>query len=52
VFTTIYPESVDAFFEAAEARHLRMIAGKVMMDRNAPDYICDTVASAYEDSKG
>ena len=51
VFATVFPESVDAFFEAAEARNLCMITGKVMMDRNAPDYLCDTVERSYEDSK-
>ena len=51
VFGTVHPESVDAFFEAAEARQLRMIAGKVLMDRNAPEYLLDTPASGYADSK-
>ncbi|MFQ4138893.1 guanine deaminase [Nodosilinea sp. PGN35] len=51
VFAAVFPESVDAFFEAAEARHLRMISGKVMMDRNAPDYLCDTAQSSYDESK-
>jgi len=51
VFGTVHPQSVDAFFAAAEARNLRMIAGKVMMDRNAPDYLCDTVESSYRDSR-
>jgi guanine deaminase len=51
VFGTVHPESVDAFFEACEARNLRMIAGKVMMDRNAPDYLVDTAESSYTDSK-
>ncbi|PZV05475.1 MAG: guanine deaminase [Leptolyngbya sp.] len=51
VFAAVFPESVDAFFEAAEARHLRMISGKVMMDRNAPDYLSDTAQSSYDDSK-
>ncbi|MFT6916851.1 MAG: guanine deaminase [Motiliproteus sp.] len=51
VFGTVHPESVDAFFEAAEQRDLRMIAGKVMMDRNAPDYLTDTPESSYRDSK-
>ena len=36
VYCTVHPQSVDAFFEAAAARDLRMIAGKVLMDRNAP----------------
>ncbi|WP_137885337.1 guanine deaminase [Pseudomonas sp. 2FE] len=51
VFGTVHKQSVDAFFEAAEALNLRMIAGKVMMDRNAPDYLTDTAQSSYVDSK-
>lgn len=51
VFGTVHKESVDAFFEACEERNLRMIAGKVMMDRNAPDYLVDTAQSSYDDSK-
>lgn len=51
VFGTVHKESVDAFFEASEARNLRMICGKVMMDRNAPDYLTDTPESSYSDSK-
>ena len=51
VFGTVHKQSVDAFFEAAEALNLRMIAGKVLMDRNAPDYLTDTLESGYADSK-
>lgn len=51
VFGTVHKESVDAFFEASEARNLRMIAGKVMMDRNAPDDLVDTPESSYHDTK-
>ena len=51
VFGSVHKASVDAFFEACEARDLRMIAGKVMMDRNAPDYLVDTPESSYRDSK-
>lgn len=51
MFATVFPESVDAFFEEAERRNLRMIAGKVMMDRNAPDFLKDTAESAYQASK-
>jgi guanine deaminase len=51
VFGTVHPQSVDAFFEACEARNLRMIAGKVLMDRHAPDYLTDTAESGYRDSK-
>lgn len=51
VFGTVHPESVDAFFTVAQKKRLRMIAGKVMMNRNCPDYLQDTVESGYEDSK-
>ncbi len=50
-YATIHPESVDAFFQAAEARRLRALAGKTCMDRNAPDNLRDTAQSAYDDSK-
>lgn len=51
VFGTVHKESVNVFFEEAEKRNLRMIAGKVLMDRNAPDYLTDTPESAYNDTK-
>lgn len=50
-YTTIHPESVDAFFTAAQTRGLRAFAGKTCMDRNAPEALCDTPQSAYDDSK-
>lgn len=51
VFGTVHPESVDALFEAASQINMRMIAGKVMMDRNAPDYLLDDADSSYLQSK-
>ena len=51
VFGTVHKQSVEAFFEAAEQRDLRMICGKVMMDRHAPEYLTDTPESSYQDSK-
>ncbi|MDM1021832.1 guanine deaminase [Acinetobacter sp. VNK23] len=51
VFCTVHPESVDALFEAAAQQQMRLIAGKVMMDRHAPEVLCDTAESAYDDSK-
>lgn len=51
VFGTVHKESVDAFFECNEKYNARMICGKVMMDRNAPDYLTDTPESSYQDSK-
>lgn len=50
-FCAVYPGSVDAFFEESERRGMRMIGGKVLMDRNAPDHLLDTAQSGYDDSK-
>jgi len=50
-YCTVHPESVDAFFAAAEARGMRAVAGKTCMDRNAPERLRDTARSAYDDSK-
>ena len=49
-YATVHPGSVDALFEAARARGMRLVAGKVLMDRNAPPQLCDTAESGYEDS--
>ncbi|MFD1704093.1 guanine deaminase [Methylopila henanensis] len=51
VFAATYPGSVDALFEAALARGMRIATGKNMMDRHAPAALCDTAASGYDQSK-
>ncbi|CAN7698653.1 guanine deaminase [Rhizobium sp. LjRoot254] len=51
VYCTVFPQSVDALFEEAERLGMRMAAGKVLMNRNAPDYLLDTTQSGYDDSK-
>nr|WP_325248083.1 guanine deaminase [Amylibacter sp.] len=50
-FCSVHPTSVDAYFTAANTRNMRMIGGKVMMDRNAPDTLQDTPQSGYDDTK-
>ncbi|WP_439155687.1 guanine deaminase [Yoonia sp.] len=50
-FCTIHLASVDAFFTAAGARNMAVVAGKTCMDRNAPDTLRDTAQGAYDDSK-
>ena len=50
-YCTIHLESVEAFFAAAEARGMAVVAGKTCMDRNAPDGLRDTVQSAYDESR-
>lgn len=51
VFGTVHKASVDAFFTIAEQKKLRMICGKVLMDKNCPDDLSDTAESGYTDSK-
>jgi guanine deaminase len=51
VFCTVHAHSVDALFEAAAARGMRIAAGKVLMDRNAPDGLRDSAQTGYEESK-
>ncbi len=51
VYCTVHPQSVDAFFAAAERRGARMIAGKTMMDRDAPEALTDTAQRGYDESK-
>jgi len=51
VFGTVHAQSVDAFFEVAARRGLRMLAGKAMMDRHCPGFLRDTAQSSYDDSR-
>ncbi len=51
IYCTVYPQSVDALFEEAEKLGMRLAAGKVLMNRNAPDKLLDTTKSGYDDSK-
>ena len=49
VFCTSHPLSVQAWFEQAEARNMRSIAGQVLMDRNAPDTLLREHETALEE---
>ncbi len=51
VYCTSHPQSVEAFFAESEKRGARMIAGKVMMDRNAPPPLRDAAQRGYDESK-
>ena len=51
VYGTVHAHSVEVFFDEASKRDLRMIAGKVMMDRNAPATLLDTAQTGYDQSK-
>jgi guanine deaminase len=50
VYCTVHKQSADALFRASEAKNLRMIAGKVLMDRHCPAHLRDTPQTAYDDS--
>jgi guanine deaminase len=51
VWCTVHPESVDALFGEAARLGVRTIAGKVMMDRNAPAALLDDAQRSYDESK-
>jgi guanine deaminase len=51
VYCTVHRASVEAFFEAAAAHSLRMVAGKLLMDRNCPPELTDTPESGERDSR-
>jgi guanine deaminase len=50
-FCSVHATSAEAFFAESERRNTRMAAGKVMMDRYAPQALTDTPRSGYEESK-
>ncbi len=50
-YCSVHKESAEAFFAESERRNMRNVAGKVMMDRNAPLGLLDTPQSGYDDSK-
>ena len=49
VFATVHQTSAEALFAEAQRRSLRLIAGKVMMNRNAPDGLRDD-GDGFEES--
>ena len=50
-YCSVHKESAEAFFAEAHERNMLIIAGKVMMDRNAPEGLRDTPQSGYDDTK-
>jgi guanine deaminase len=50
-YCSVHKTSADAFFAESFKRNMRMVAGKVMMDRNAPEALNDTAQSGYDDTK-
>ncbi|HAV35603.1 MAG TPA: guanine deaminase [Massilia sp.] len=50
IYCTVHPQSVDALFEESTRFNTRMVAGKVMMNRNAPEALLDTTERGYRES--
>ncbi|WP_136659346.1 guanine deaminase [Nitratireductor sp. XY-223] len=50
-YCSVHKTSADAFFTESHRRNMRMVAGKVMMDRNAPPELLDTPQTGYDDTK-
>ncbi|WP_099737847.1 guanine deaminase [Comamonas sp. 26] len=50
-FATSHPASVDAIMTAAQKRSMRMIAGKVLQDRNSPDGVRDDTEQGLIDTE-
>ena len=51
VYCTVHSASVEAFFNQSEQRDLRMVAGKVLMDRHCPEFLQDTAETGARDSE-
>ena len=51
VFPTVHLASTEALFEAARERGMRLVTGKVLMDRHAPDALRDDVVQAERDCR-
>ena len=51
VYCTVHPESVEAFFTESSARNMRMVAGKVLMDRHCPEFLRDSAEQGTRDSE-
>ncbi|WP_170325588.1 guanine deaminase [Ruegeria arenilitoris] len=50
-YCSVHKTSADAFFTEATRRNMRMLGGKVLMDRNAPEDLLDTPQTGYDDTK-
>ncbi len=48
-YGSVHPQATDILFEEASKQNMCIMAGKVLMDREAPDYLCDTPQTADKD---
>jgi guanine deaminase len=47
----LFYEATDIFFEELARRNMRFITGNIMMDRNAPDYLCLSTQDNYDNAQ-
>lgn len=50
-YCSVHSTSATALFQAAMRRNYRLIAGKALMDRNAPDAVLDTPQQGYDETR-
>lgn len=50
-FATVHAGSVEALFAAALRRRMRLLTGKVLMDRHCPDFLRDTAEGGIAESR-
>nr|WP_315203901.1 guanine deaminase [uncultured Albidiferax sp.] len=50
-FATSHPASVNALFAEAQKKHMRLITGKVLQDRNSPDGVRDDTEQSLLDTE-
>lgn len=50
IFTTVYPDAVNSLFTAAEQRHMRIITGEVLGDRNLPAFLIQSPKQAAQET--
>lgn len=50
-YCSVHKTSADAFFAESVKRGMCMVAGKVMMDRNAPQGLLDTPETSYDETR-
>lgn len=50
-YPTVHPHSVEALFEAASEVNMRLVTGKILMDRNAPKGLTDSPEKGYRESR-
>ncbi len=51
VYPSVHANSAEALFDLALDKNMRLIAGNTWMDRNAPEYLLQSPATAYDLSK-